>query len=858
LITRAGFIRFAPNADYFNVPEVGRPPPKLNLHGWNGIDSNNNISAAAIKNCVFSVLPGTALASVIQNNYVGAVEITSFSMKLVANIQLTHSITDGVIYFKAIPIDNTCEARSVTRKVEDAVSSAIGGVFEHEIHLLLPFTIYIPSVVIPAAEINIEDLREVITAPDVVKNVEVKEMADSSSFNISWESDQMGLLYGIIINGREGPFGRERQSDLLFQQAGIEGFATDDTNITITGLKSNTGYEIRVIAVDQSFDFLSRPVSLFSLPVLFQTNVTQIPGPPRYVKLYQACCLSAVVQWEFPTEPEGPIIDFNVQLFNNEEPSFPRFSFVADVSERSHIFTSVPRGDFYATVQARNSKGLGQNATSSVITMTPSVDFTTTVLVANVTESSAVVRIVLVDRPPTTFTILLYPNNDCRNGNPNDGTNIASQYRASGLQPFTAYSVCVWEPGQPLNTSIIHFFITNQSVPTGRAGIQDVSHLMPAIARVNSVLLRWTPVDGPNGVIGYEVIVEELEDLGVKKSLFLDPNQLPPLGQDESHYQWRVTDLEAGVGYKFTVRPFNLFYNLIGEGTSIVVFTFVGRPGPPTNPQFADATTMSLTVSWNPPEKKNGKILSYGITLVMDDGNSSDGCQPNSEQHFASVSPQLGDRLEYTFTGLMPNTSYSTTIRARTAAGYGSVSFPISNMTLPLTPTLLPVPNENGTSTTLDYQTPTPVGPCLGCGDFGVCVPQNFGCSCDEGFIGNGSICVENPRAIVEPQSESEILVLFRRLRNGDLHRLVNVTVDFQLLTPDNQLVQHSQSQFQLYPGDGLWLLELTPVVFSGLWPGMYMLNYSFPIGSIVYTQSLKAETKFSGKVLHILMCCVL
>ena len=201
--------------------------------------------------------------------------------------------------------------------------------------------------------------------------------------------------------------------------------------------------------------------------------------------------------------------------------------------------------------------------------------------VENVTDVSAIVVITFELRPegpPPLFNVLLYPNDDCRKGDPNNSTNVSSRvYSAIGLHPFTAYSVCVWESKRPLNTSVIGFFITDQSTPTGRTTVQDVSHVMSVVARTDSVLLRWTPVDKPNGVIGYEVIVEQLEGLSIERpSLLLDPNLLPPPGQDNPYYQWRVTGLEAGVGYNFTVQPYNLKYNTTGDGTSIVVFTFIG------------------------------------------------------------------------------------------------------------------------------------------------------------------------------------------------------------------------------------------------------------------------------------------
>ena len=88
--------------------------------------------------------------TVLRLNFVRAVEITPFSMKLEVNVQLTDNITNGAIQYK-LKSFGICGAWSVTERVEDALASAIGGVFTHEIHLLQPSTEYTPQIVFPAA-----------------------------------------------------------------------------------------------------------------------------------------------------------------------------------------------------------------------------------------------------------------------------------------------------------------------------------------------------------------------------------------------------------------------------------------------------------------------------------------------------------------------------------------------------------------------------------------------------------------------------------------------------------------------------------------------------------------------------------
>ena len=213
-------------------------------------------------------------------------------------------------------------------------------------------------------------------APDVVQNVEVKGVTNSSDVIISWEpfQSEVLLMYIVVIDGREGmfiPMQRPRQLRQSLSPFGFDdGFSVFDTEtVTLNALKSSSIYEVRVAAADGSRDFSPAP-GPFSPPVLFETNVTRRPGPPGYVKLYQACCHTLAVQWEFPFEPEGPITEFVVELFEDDQPSFSSSQFSTSVTERSHVFTSVFGGDFYATVRARNSRGLGENATSPTVTLT--------------------------------------------------------------------------------------------------------------------------------------------------------------------------------------------------------------------------------------------------------------------------------------------------------------------------------------------------------------------------------------------------------------------------------------------------------------------------------------------------------
>jgi hypothetical protein len=855
LIRRNGYIRFFPRPDYFNVQWKNEPYPELIFHGWSGYGLGNNISDAAAGNCVFSRSSGKLYAKVLSLNFVSTVEVTPFSMKLETSIQLTSNVIDGDIRYDLEIPGTGCVIRSATEKVKTVLQAALGGVLSHEIFALQSATPYQPFMKIFSSGrdntsdgINEYQGIQVTTVPDAVQNVQVKKLTGSLDITIFWEASftlQGGLIYyRVVIDGKEGQvqFNVSSGSEFPFctsLRGHEDGFLVQSTQTTVRGLRSSSLYEVRIAAFGANaainLDPCPPPLSPFSMPILFETNVGQVPSPPHAVKVYEAGPYAIAVQWEFPEEPEGAIIEFIVELrkvtVSNEQSTSPYREFMAAVVERNHVFTSVSKGDFYVMVRARNERGIGLPVESPIVCVTsPNQGIgVPNITVTGLSESLATISWVIdksfSNESQPKFSVLIYPNNDCRRGNASDGTDISSGiYNASRLHPFTAYSVCVWDSKLPLNTSSVSFFFTHQSAPMGRITVYDISNLMSHAARTDSVLLRWTPVDKPNGVIGYEIIVKQLEGLNLSTtsfSLLLDPNLLPPPRQNSQFYQWRVTGLEVGVGYNFTVRPYNLLSNASGNGTSISIFTFVGRPGPPTiSRSYNNVTNTSITIRWNPPVKGNVNILSYAIALNAPDVNTSDGCVIN--QQSVSVSPQEGGLLEYTFMNLLPATSYVATVQAKSAAGYGETSLPFPVMT-------------------------APNGPCLStnCSSSAICVPHSdsFQCFCLDGFIGDGHVCVEQSIPVIEVLS-SKIHIAGLHMQHGDFLKLNNTFVTIQLLTPDGQLLQSERSPFQLHHVTGV---TLYPVVFKALQAGVeYQLEYSFPIGSFVQTGKEMKTTQSS------------
>lgn len=441
--------------------------------------------------------------------------------------------------------------------------------------------------------------------PDFVRNLEARTSKNSSNVTtISWEPPflpfQRGVIkyYVVVIDGREGEFIPDEFSN-GDRTPENDGFVVNATNITVSSLESSSWYSVRVAAATMV------GVGPFSKPFSFKTAESQVPSRPWFVRIFPAGPKAVAVQWGYPRHPRGPIQRFIVGLYDApfNIPDFPSPSlvkeFVAAATERYHVFLGVLDNDLHVAVQAENRRGIGDIERSNNLVLThpssePRCSLIVTcvssilvsvggpiILATNVSESSAAISWFIPSEPlfmPTPppgppiimpfFNILLFPNDDCRMGDPRNGTRLqpmASTFDARHLQPFTVYTVCLWHSFNSIGSSSLGSFITNQSTPGPMSDVHDGSLLMSRVAKTDSVLVKWTAAPTPNGVIGYDIMVIETDtEFPPQWNFHLSPDLLPP--PSDSYYRWRVFGLEGGVEYIFLVRPYNLLDNSTGPG----------------------------------------------------------------------------------------------------------------------------------------------------------------------------------------------------------------------------------------------------------------------------------------------------
>ena len=99
----------------------------------------------------------------------------------------------------------------------------------------------------------------------------------------------------------------------------------------------------------------------------------------------------------------------------------------------------------------------------------------------------------------------------------------------------------------------------------------------------------------------------------------------------------------------------------LNDDNFLFKITFTIVPTPPLNVRIQDITSTSVTVTWEPPQNSNGRLLGYQIGYASSNGFVLDVLNVNT----------------WKLTGLNPFTKYTIFVRAKTAAGFSNYSNPV-------------------------------------------------------------------------------------------------------------------------------------------------------------------------------------
>ncbi|KRE64778.1 sugar-binding protein [Paenibacillus sp. Soil750] len=168
---------------------------------------------------------------------------------------------------------------------------------------------------------------------------------------------------------------------------------------------------------------------------------------------------------------------------------------------------------------------------------------------------------------------------------------------------------------------------TDTEAPTAPSNLSTLSHTS------TSVNLSWTASTDNTGVAGYNIYNGGVY-VGATTTF--------------SSTNYTVNGLTPSTTYSFTVKAKDGAGNLSAVSNSLSVTT-APPPAPPTNLTTTSATLTSLSLSWSPPSNLSGVV---GYTIYV-----------GSKQVAAASG------TTYTLTNLLPDRTYTVTIRSVDAAG---------------------------------------------------------------------------------------------------------------------------------------------------------------------------------------------
>ncbi|XP_016054908.1 PREDICTED: phosphatidylinositol phosphatase PTPRQ [Miniopterus natalensis] len=402
-----------------------------------------------------------------------------------------------------------------------------------------------------------------------------------------------------------------------------------------------------------------------------------IPEGPVGNLTYESISSTAInVSWGPPSQPNG-LVFYYVSLSSQQTPRHVRPHLVT--SETSMYFDNLEKyTEYILKITPSTEKGFSDTYTAQLHIKTEE-DVPESSPIINTFKNLSSTSVLLSWDPPVkpNGAIISY---DLTLQGPNENYSLITSDNyiiLEELSPFTLYSFfAAARTIKGLGPSSILFFYTDESVP-----LAPPQNLTLINYTSDSVWLKWSPSPVPGGIVKvYSFKIHEHEtDTVFYKNI--------------SGFQTeaKLVGLEPVSTYSISISAFTK----VGNGNQFSnVLKFTTQESVPDvvqNIQCVATSWQSALVKWDPPQKANGIITHYMITV---------------EKNSTKVSPQ--DHM-YIFMTLLANTSYVFKIRASTSAGEGGESacgLSTPPETVPSVPTNIAFSNVQSTSATLTWMRP--------------------------------------------------------------------------------------------------------------------------------------------------------
>ncbi|XP_046502496.1 phosphatidylinositol phosphatase PTPRQ [Equus quagga] len=449
----------------------------------------------------------------------------------------------------------------------------------------------------------------------------------------------------------------------LKRSDGKEERTLNTTSLTqsIKGLKKYTQYMIEVSASTLKGE------GVRSAPIHVLTEEDAPDSPPQDFSVKQLSGVMVKLSWQPPLEPNGIILYYTVYVWDRSSLK------TVNVTETSLEYSDLDYNVEYSTYVTANTRfGAGKTRSNVVNFRSPEgapSDPPKDVHYANLSSSS----IILFWTPPSKPNgIIQYYSVYYRNASgtymqnftlhevTNDFDNMTVSAIIDKLAIFSYYAFWVTAStsvGNGNKSSDTVQVYTDQDIPEGLVGNLTYESISSTAINVS-----WGPPAQPNGLVFYYVSL----------SLQQTPRHVrPPLVTYERSMYF--DNLEKYTDYILKITPSTEkgFSDTYTAQLHIKTEEDVPETSPIIN-NFKNLSSTSVLLSWDPPLKPNGAIISYDLTLQG----------PNENYSFVTSDNSI------TLEELSPFTLYSFFAAARTIKGLGpsSILFFYTDESVPLAP----------------------------------------------------------------------------------------------------------------------------------------------------------------------------
>ncbi|KFV78560.1 Phosphatidylinositol phosphatase PTPRQ, partial [Struthio camelus australis] len=385
-----------------------------------------------------------------------------------------------------------------------------------------------------------------------------------------------------------------------------------NTTLLILHLKKYTEYTIEVSASTTMGE------GLRSAPVHILTDEDAPSSPPESLSVKQLSGVIVQLSWKPPLEPNGIILYYTVYVWSKTSERS------VNVTETSLQFTDLENNYEYSAYVTASTRFGDGNIKSDAITFRTSEgapsDPPKDVVYRNLSSTS----IMLFWSPPQKPNgIILYYSVYFKNnsgifiqnftsyGNSSGGVNVSQSAVLDGLAKYSHYTLWLTAStafGDGNKTSEIIDVCTDQDIPDG-----SVENLVYQNISSSSVNVSWLPPSQPNGLVFFHVSLSLLH-LETKKILsFLTYNT-----------SIIFDNLEKYTDYIVKITP------ATGKGSSelhaLSLHIKTDEDVPESAPiikTYSNLSTTSVMLSWDPPVKPSGIIISYDLHLFGPERNNS-------------------------------------------------------------------------------------------------------------------------------------------------------------------------------------------------------------------------------------------